>query len=52
MSDIPASVGAITLFVDDPERAKEFYGRVFGLSSTWTTSTASATSWRGAASRS
>ena len=32
MSDIPASVGAITLFVDDPERAKEFYGRVFGLS--------------------
>ena len=32
MSDIPASVGAITLFVDDPQRAKEFYGRVFGLS--------------------
>jgi lactoylglutathione lyase len=26
-----ASVGAITLFVDDPERAKEFYGRVFAL---------------------
>ena len=26
------SVGAITLFVDDPKRAKEFYERVFELS--------------------
>jgi len=31
MSDISASLGAITLFVEDPQRAKEFYGRVFGL---------------------
>jgi catechol 2,3-dioxygenase-like lactoylglutathione lyase family enzyme len=26
------SVGAITLFVEDPQRSKEFYGRVFELS--------------------
>ena len=25
------SIGAITLFVDDPKRSKEFYGRVFAL---------------------
>lgn len=31
MSTLPASVGAITLFVDDVERAKEFYARVFAL---------------------
>src|SRR4051812_21751050 len=24
-------VGAITLFVDDPQRSKAFYGRVFGV---------------------
>jgi lactoylglutathione lyase len=32
VSDISASLGAITLFVEDPQRAKEFYARVFGLS--------------------
>ena len=32
MSAVPASVGAITLFVADPQRAKEFYARVFELS--------------------
>jgi lactoylglutathione lyase len=26
------SVGAITMFVDDPKRSKEFYERVFGVS--------------------
>ena len=31
MSEIPASVGAITLFVEDPKRSKAFYERVFGL---------------------
>ena len=29
MSESMKSVGAITLFVDDPERSKEFYARVF-----------------------
>jgi lactoylglutathione lyase len=28
---LSTSVGAITLFVADPERAKAFYGNVFGL---------------------
>jgi catechol 2,3-dioxygenase-like lactoylglutathione lyase family enzyme len=32
MSSPPASVGAITLFVEDPKRSKAFYERVFGLS--------------------
>jgi catechol 2,3-dioxygenase-like lactoylglutathione lyase family enzyme len=30
VATIPASVGAITLFVADPVRAKEFYARAFG----------------------
>jgi catechol 2,3-dioxygenase-like lactoylglutathione lyase family enzyme len=29
------SVGAITLFVEDPQRAKSFYERAFGLSSVY-----------------
>lgn len=29
---VPASVGAVTLFVGDPKRSKAFYERVFGLS--------------------
>ena len=29
MSEPLKSVGAITLFVDDPQRSKEFYARVF-----------------------
>jgi lactoylglutathione lyase len=29
------SVGAITLFVEDPQRSKSFYEDVFGLSSIW-----------------
>ena len=32
MAAWPASVGAITLFVEDAGRAKAFYGKVFGLS--------------------
>ena len=32
MTAPPASLGAITLFVDDPQRSKEFYARIFGLS--------------------
>jgi len=28
----PASLGAITLFVEDPQRSKEFYARLFDLS--------------------
>jgi catechol 2,3-dioxygenase-like lactoylglutathione lyase family enzyme len=31
MSPPPASVGAITLFVEDPKRSKAFYERVFDL---------------------
>jgi catechol 2,3-dioxygenase-like lactoylglutathione lyase family enzyme len=31
MSNLPASVGAITLFVEDVERAKSFYARAFEL---------------------
>ena len=30
MSESLKSVGAITLFVDDPKQSKEFYARVFG----------------------
>ena len=32
MSESLKSVGAITMFVDDPRRSKEFYERVFGVS--------------------
>ena len=32
MSESLKSVGAITMFVDDPRRSKEFYERVFGAS--------------------
>ena len=32
MAQLPASLGAITLFVDDVSRAKVFYQDVFGLS--------------------
>ena len=32
MSQSLKSVGAITMFVDDPKRSKEFYERVFGVS--------------------
>ncbi len=32
MSESLKSVGAITMFVDDPTRSKEFYERVFGAS--------------------
>ena len=32
MSQSLKSVGAITMFVDDPKRSKEFYERVFGAS--------------------
>jgi catechol 2,3-dioxygenase-like lactoylglutathione lyase family enzyme len=32
MTALPASVGAITLFVEDPQRSKSFYEKVFGLS--------------------
>jgi catechol 2,3-dioxygenase-like lactoylglutathione lyase family enzyme len=32
MSESLKSVGAITMFVEDPTRSKEFYERVFGLS--------------------
>jgi catechol 2,3-dioxygenase-like lactoylglutathione lyase family enzyme len=32
MTALPASVGAITLFVEDPQRSKSFYENVFGLS--------------------
>jgi lactoylglutathione lyase len=31
MGESLKSVGAITLFVEDPQRSKEFYGRVFEL---------------------
>ncbi len=31
MGSWPSGIGAITLFVEDLEDAKEFYGRVFGL---------------------
>jgi catechol 2,3-dioxygenase-like lactoylglutathione lyase family enzyme len=31
MSAIPTSIGAITLFVEDPRRSKVFYDEVFGL---------------------
>jgi len=32
VSESLKSVGAITMFVDDPRRSKEFYERVFGVS--------------------
>jgi catechol 2,3-dioxygenase-like lactoylglutathione lyase family enzyme len=32
MTTLPVSVGAITLFVDDPQRSKAFYERAFELS--------------------
>ena len=32
MEAVPKSVGAITLFIDNVERAKEFYGRAFEAS--------------------
>ena len=32
MSSSLKSVGAITLFVEDPQRSKSFYEDVFGLS--------------------
>jgi catechol 2,3-dioxygenase-like lactoylglutathione lyase family enzyme len=32
VSESLKSVGAITMFVDDPKRSKEFYERVFGAS--------------------
>jgi catechol 2,3-dioxygenase-like lactoylglutathione lyase family enzyme len=32
MNESLKSVGAITMFVEDPTRSKEFYERVFGLS--------------------
>jgi len=31
MNESLQSVGAITLFVEDPQRSKEFYGRVFDV---------------------
>ena len=31
MTALPSSVGAITLFVEDPRRSQAFYQRVFGL---------------------
>ena len=31
MSEVPTEVGAITLFVEDSARSKEFYARVFGV---------------------
>jgi lactoylglutathione lyase len=35
MSEPLKSVGAITLFVDDPQRSKEFYARVFDASTVY-----------------
>lgn len=35
MSALPASVGAITLFVEDPRRAQAFYERTFEVSPIW-----------------
>ena len=35
MSAPPASLGAITLFVEDPKRSKAFYERVFGLAAVY-----------------
>ena len=35
MSAPRASLGAITLFVDDPKRSKPFYERVFGLATVY-----------------
>ena len=35
MSASLKSVGAITLFVEDPQRSKAFYERVFDMSSIW-----------------
>jgi catechol 2,3-dioxygenase-like lactoylglutathione lyase family enzyme len=35
MGDSLQSVGAITLFVEDPRRAQAFYERVFDLSPVW-----------------
>ena len=31
MGELPKSLGAITLFVDDPQRSKAFYSKVFDL---------------------
>ena len=31
MSESLKSVGALTMFVDDPKQSKEFYERVFGV---------------------
>lgn len=31
MTSLPVSVGAITIFVDDPQRSKAFYERAFDL---------------------
>jgi catechol 2,3-dioxygenase-like lactoylglutathione lyase family enzyme len=31
MTDVPAAIGAITLFVEDLDAARTFYERVFGL---------------------
>ena len=35
MSESLKSVGAITMFVEDPKRSKEFYERVFGVSAVY-----------------
>ena len=35
MSESLKRVGAITMFVDDPKRSKEFYERVFGASAVY-----------------
>ena len=35
MSESLKSVGAITMFVEDPKRSKEFYERVFGASAVY-----------------
>ena len=42
MNALPASVGAITLFVEDPKRSKAFYERVFGLSTIYEDESAAA----------
>ena len=39
---MPASVGAITLFVEDPKRSKAFYESVFGLSAIYEDESAAA----------
>ncbi len=35
MSELLNSLGAITLFVDDPQRSKAFYEKAFGLSTVY-----------------